>query len=118
MIEDYKDLEVWKRAINIVIDTYKAISHLPNAEKYALSDQLRRSSVSVPSNIAEGHNRQTTKEYIQFLYIALGSLSELETQCILVSKLYSIDINSLNEEITILRKMLNKLIASLKRRLK
>jgi len=66
---------------------------------------------------AEGHDRQTTKEYIQFLYISLGSSSELETQIILIGRIYNIEVSKLLEDILIIKKMLHKLISSLKRRL-
>ena len=80
---DYKDLNVWKDSIDLVENIYKLVNTFPKEEVYALTDQLKRASVSIPSNIAEGSNRNTTKEFIQFLYIALGSASEVETQLII-----------------------------------
>jgi four helix bundle protein len=117
MVKDYKELEVWKKGILIVLAIYKTIQKFPKDELYALSDQIKRAAVSIPSNIAEGASRNTTKEFIQFLYIALGSASELETQIIVAEKLgYITDEEKLLSDITIIRKMLNALISSLKRR--
>jgi len=82
-VNSYQDLEVWKKSIDFVEQIYRLVKQLPKEETYALSDQMRRAAVSIPSNIAEGANRKTTKEYIQFLYIALGSTAELETQLII-----------------------------------
>ena len=82
-MNSYQDLEVWKKSIDFVEQIYRLVKQLPKEETYALSDQMRRAAVSIPSNIAEGANRKTTKEYIQFLYIALGSAAELETQLII-----------------------------------
>ncbi|MEI6057261.1 MAG: four helix bundle protein [Lentisphaerota bacterium] len=117
MIKDYKDLEVWKESIILVEEGYKVISTLPPKENYSLTDQIRRSAISVPSNIAEGHERQTTKEFIQFLYIASASASELETQLIIANRIYSIECQTSFAKIIFIKKMLYKLISSLKRRI-
>ena len=117
MIRDYKDLEVWKESINLLEEVYKIISTLPPKENYSLTDQIRRSAISVPSNIAEGHERKTTKEFIQFLYIASASASELETQLIITNRIYSIECQTCFDKIIIIKKMLYKLISSLKRRI-
>jgi len=66
---DYKDLKVWQESMSLVVSIYTLVKVLPKQETYALSDQLRRAVVSVPSNIAEGQNRNTSKEFVQFLYI-------------------------------------------------
>ena len=76
----YKDLIVWKKAMELVDEVYRLVQLLPKEELFALSDQLRRSSVSIPSNIAEGHGRHTRREFTQFLSIARGSVFEVETQ--------------------------------------
>lgn len=86
MVQSYKDLIVWQRAMDVVIEVYKLVKLLPKEETYALSDQMRRSAVSIPSNIAEGQGRNSTKEYLQFLSIAKGSICELETQLIICNK--------------------------------
>ena len=83
----HKDLDVWKEAMEFVVQIYSLTHDIPNSEKYGLISQMQRAAISLPSNISEGAARQTTKEFIQFLYIALGSVSELETQLILVEKL-------------------------------
>lgn len=76
----YKDLIVWKKSYALVLEIYKMTKLFPTEERYGLMQQMRRCSVSIPSNIAEGYGRQHNKEYAQFLSIALGSLCELETQ--------------------------------------
>ncbi len=83
----HKDLEIWHLAIDLVVMVYEITKGFPNAEQFGLTSQLRRSSISVPSNIAEGAARKGNKEFLHFLYIALGSLSEIETQCIICQRL-------------------------------
>ena len=77
---DYKDLIVWQKSMDLVEEIYVLTSKLPDNEIYALSNQMRRAAVSLPSNIAEGNGRSTGKDYVKFLTIARGSKSELETQ--------------------------------------
>ena len=77
---NFKELIAWKKAMELTIEVYKLIKLLPIEERFALADQMRRAAVSIPSNIAEGHSRTSTKEYLHFLSIARGSKSELETQ--------------------------------------
>lgn len=86
-MRDHKELDVWKTSVDLVTSIYAATSMFPREEMYGLTNQIRRSAVSIPSNIAEGAARQTDKEFIQFLYIALGSVAELETQIIISEKL-------------------------------
>ncbi len=115
-MSDYKNLDVWGKSISLVLEAYKITNNFPKEERYALADQIKRAAVSIPSNIAEGASRNTRKEFIQFIYIALGSASEFETQIIIAEKLgYVENKESLISEITIIRKMLNALISSLKR---
>jgi len=117
MISDYKQLNVWLKSIELVTNVYELVKKMPREELYSLADQIKRSAVSVPSNIAEGSGRNTTKEYIQFLYIALGSASELETQLIIGKNLgFFHDIEMYMKEINDIRKMLNGLINSLKKK--
>ncbi|WP_456369979.1 four helix bundle protein [Thermodesulfatator atlanticus] len=114
-MKDYKELRVWNEAMDLVVDIYKIIKNFPKEENYVLADQIRRSVISIPSNIAEGANRNTKKEFIQFLYIALGSSSELETQLLIAKRLgYVFDIEKELETILKIRKMVNSLIKSLK----
>jgi four helix bundle protein len=77
---DHKDLDVWKASINFALELYEMTKHFPKEEIYSLTSQIRRSGTSIASNIAEGVARNSDKEFIQFLYIALGSLSEVETR--------------------------------------
>ena len=79
-IESFRDLDVWKLGMEIVLDTYDVTKLFPKEEVYGLVSQMRRAAVSIASNIAEGFNRYHNKEYKQFLFIAIGSCAELETQ--------------------------------------
>jgi len=91
---------------------------MPRTEKYGLSDQIKRSAVSIPSNIAEGHARGTTREFIRFLYIAAGSAAELETQLMIVKDLkWTDEVDDLLSETKSIRMMLSKLITSLKKKI-
>lgn len=110
----FKDLIVWQRSMKLVEDVYKSITSLPKSELYALSDQIKRSAVSVPSNIAEGQKRLNRQETIQFTGIALGSIAELQTQLILCKNLYSVDVDGLIDECDQIGKMLTALIKSLR----
>lgn len=83
----YKELKVWQKAVQLSTEVYKLSAILPVEEKYGLSAQMRRSVVSIASNIAEGAGRRTTKEFRQFLAIASGSCYELETQIIIASNI-------------------------------
>ena len=76
----YRELIVWQKAMDLTDEIYRLVRSFPKEEQFSLSDQLRRAAVSVPSNIAEGHGRQTDKEFKQFLSIAKGSVFEAETQ--------------------------------------
>ncbi|QIR36762.1 four helix bundle protein [Tolypothrix sp. PCC 7910] len=79
----YRNQFIWKRGIQLSINCYQLTDNFPKSELYGLTSQIRRASVSVPSNIAEGYGRRSQNEYIQFLHIALGSLRELDTQLII-----------------------------------
>lgn len=114
-LQNYKELIVWQKSIDLVFEVYKITKQFPTEEKFGLSSQMQRAAVSIPSNIAEGAARNNTKEFIQFLGVAYASSAELETQIIIAKKLYS-KINyeiaeSLNLEV---QKMLNGLINSLR----
>ena len=78
---------VWQKAVQIVVDCYRATAGFPKSELYGLTSQIRRSATSIPANIAEGYGRGSRKEYLQFLIIAQGSLKELETHFIIAEKL-------------------------------
>lgn len=109
----HKDLNVWKNSIDLVILIYKLTENFPNEELYGLTSQMRRSAVSVPSNIAEGAGRFHKKEFNQFLYISLASLAELETIIIISFKLDYIqqsDFEVFEEKIKIIRTQISGLI--------
>ncbi len=86
-VRSYRDLIVWQRAVDLTVMIYEISSRLPKSEVYGLTSQLRRSAVSIAANIAEGHARETTRDYLRFLSIAGGSLSETETHLILCERL-------------------------------
>lgn len=116
-IKSYKDLIVWQKGYELVKRVYKITSKLPHSEIFALQSQIRRSAVSIVSNIAEGNSRKTRKDYCHFLNIAYGSTSELETQLFLCKDLYGLEIKdslTLVEEVSkMLRVLIIKLEASL-----
>ena len=86
-LNSYQDLLVWQKSVELCVEIYKLVKLLPKEEMYGLSDQMRRAVVSIPSNIAEGYTRNSTKEYLNFLSIANGSRTELETQLIICNKI-------------------------------
>lgn len=120
-MKSHKDLDVWKRSIVFVTEIYRITKTFPNKEKYGIINQMRRSAVSVPSNIAEGSARNSRKENIQFLYVALGSLSELETQIIISNNLEYISeelLETFQKEILEIKNMTIGLIRYLSRQKK
>lgn len=117
-MKTHKDLDSWKKSIELVTDIYRLTNNFPKTEQYGLTSQIRRSAVSVPSNIAEGAGRQYDKEFIQFLHISLGSLSELETQLIIsinLEYLSSHESNHLFEKMKDIRNLINGLIRHLRK---
>lgn len=88
-VQSFKDLVVWQRAMELVVEIYTVTKQLPQQEQYGLISQMRRSAVSIPSNIAEGKRRKTKSDFLHFLRIADGSAAELETQLLIVQRLYS-----------------------------
>ena len=82
-IQSYRDLKVWQEGMNLAESCYLATRQFPKDELYGMISQIRRASASIPANVAEGYGRKSRKEYIQFLYIAQGSLKELETHLLL-----------------------------------
>jgi four helix bundle protein len=110
----HKDLDIWKTGITLVNAVYKLTAKYPKEEMYGLSSQMRRAAISFPANIAEGAARNSNKEFIRFLYISLGSLSELETHIVIAKRLeYDTDVD-LDELIVLLRKKLLNFIKYLK----
>lgn len=82
-MSDYKDLKVWQSAMNLSEEIYKLVKLLPVEEKFALSDQMRRAAVSIPSNIAEGSGKGSSKDFLRFIRISQGSRREIETQLLI-----------------------------------
>ena len=112
-IRNYKDLNIWKRSIELVKNIYEISNSFPKEELYVLTSQLRRTAISIPSNIAEGFSRFHNKEYRQFLYIALGSCAELETQMIIANYLKYLNDDKFNDiinESEVICKMISNLI--------
>ena len=116
-INTYKDLIVWQKSMDLVVEVYKLTEFFPKSEIYGLTSQIRRCAVSIPSNIAEGRRRGSKKDYRHFLIIAYGSGAELETQIEIVKRLLFgnninfIKVDSLLNEVM---KMLNKMLSTLK----
>jgi four helix bundle protein len=113
-ISSHKDLIVWQKAVALAGKVYAATRKLPSEERYGLNQQLRRAVVSIASNIAEGSARRNRNEFIQFLHIARGSLSEVETQVLIaVDQQFIGSHDSLLEDIAEVGRLLNGLIRSL-----
>jgi four helix bundle protein len=114
----HKDLEVYTRSLDLVEELYKLTERFPSSEDFGLTSQLRRAAISIPSNIAEGASRGSTKEFIRFLNIASGSLSEIETQLIIAERIgYLVVSDALQGKIKTIRKMLYRLKQSLHKNL-
>ncbi|MCA4793884.1 four helix bundle protein [Myroides odoratimimus] len=112
-VKAHLKLDAWSKSMDLVVDIYETTISFPNNEQYGLVSQLRRASVSIPSNIAEGAARNSNKEYIQFLYIALGSCSEIDTQILLCQRIKFISdekANYLLTKIDEVHRLLNGLI--------
>lgn len=112
----FKELKVWQKAIDLVTETYLITKNFPKEEIYGITSQIRRSSISIPSNIAEGCGRKTDKDFSNFLGISLGSSFEFETQLIICKNLEFInddDFANLESEIIHIQNMIIKLIKSL-----
>ena len=118
-VKDYRDLVAWQKAMDLVVMVYQGTAALPREEIYGLTAQMRRAAVSVPSNIAEGHARRTTPDFLHFLSIARGSLKELETQVFIARRLDYIneqqesELTSLTAEVS---RIISGLTSSLKKR--
>jgi four helix bundle protein len=120
-MKSHKDLHVWQKAILLAKSVYGLSKELPREETYSLSDQMKRSAVSIASNIAEGAARQTDKEFLQFLYIALGSASELDTQieiCKALSfrNIHQEKLDAVQADIATIAKMIQGLISKVKQK--
>jgi len=116
MLKNYKELIVWQKSYHLCLEIYKLTKGFPKEEIYGLSSQIRRAAISVPCNIAEGYGRKTTLDYIRFLYIAYGSICELETQMLLSGDLGYIETDKLKillDGMGEVERMLKALIKSL-----
>lgn len=113
-IQSFQDLTVWQKSITLVENIYELSAKLPASEKFGLTSQLQKTAVSIPSNIAEGYSRNNRREFSQFTGISRGSAAELETQLIIVKKVYGLDINPELELLTEIRKMLTSLSQKLR----
>ena len=115
-IRNFKDLIVWQKSMDLVEEVYKLVKLLPDDEIYGLSSQMRRSAVSIPSNIAEGQKRKSVKDFANFLSYAKGSCAELQTQLLICVRLEYFSENDANKLIDLtveIDKMLEKLISTL-----
>jgi four helix bundle protein len=115
-MKSHKDLDVWKKAMELAEQVYKLVKAFPKEEMYGLTAQIKRSVVSVPSNIAEGAARNSRKEFMQFLYVALGSNAEVETQLLLAGRLGYPVPTDLFKDIDRIRQMLLGLIHHVRER--
>ena len=116
MLKNYKELKVWQKSYDLCLKIYRITAEFPKEERYGLTSQIRRSVVSIPSNIAEGYGRKTTADYIRMLYISYGSVCELETQILLAGDLgffEKAELDKLKDETSQIERMLKALIKSL-----
>ena len=116
MLKNYKELKVWQKSYELCLELYRATKVFPKEEIYGLASQIRRSAVSIPSNIAEGYGRKTTADYVRSLYIAYGSVCELETQTMLCGDLNYMEKErpqELRDKISEVERMLKAMIKSL-----
>ena len=112
---DKRNLEIWNSSMNLTVMVYNFVKKLPKDEQFNLVDQLRRCAVSIPSNIAEGNDRGSNKDFIRFLYISLGSLSELETQLLLTEKIGYVNYEEIEEILLLCSEIGKKINALIKR---
>lgn len=119
-IENFRDLNVWQRGMEVVEAVYRASGAFPKSELYGLTNQIRRAAVSVPSNIAEGHTRATTREYLQHVAIAQASLAEVETQLEIAARLAYVQMEAsarLVQQVQALRRQLYSLRGALQKKI-
>ena len=116
MLKNYKELKVWQKSYELCLKIYRITTTFPKEERYGLTSQIRRSVVSIPSNIAEGYGRKSNADYIRMLYISYGSVCELETQILLAGDLDFIGTGELGpakQDILEVERMLKALMKSL-----
>ena len=115
-IRSYEDLDVWKEAMNVVEAMHAASSTFPADGRFGLTSQLRRAAVSIPSNIAEGHARASTRDFLRFLSMAMGSLAEVRTQLLIAERLWfiaSVAVEPMLSQIDTVGRLLRGLMKSL-----
>jgi four helix bundle protein len=120
VVKSYRDLEIWQKSMDLVVACYRITGIFPKREIYGLSSQLQRAAVSLPANIAEGHQRQHSREFLQFLSIASGSLAEVETHLQIAHRLGYIDdkqIAELLNNTSEIGRMLNGLRKSIEKKI-
>lgn len=114
-IQSFKDLIVWQKSMDLVAEIYEITSNLPKQENFGLTSQLQRAGVSIASNIAEGSKRSSRADFRQFCVIAMGSAAEVETQLMIISRIYPLTpVDNALERVTEIQKMLNSLISRLR----
>lgn len=113
-MRNFRELEIWKRSFELVKEVYMICEQLPNSEAFGMGTQLKRSAVSIPSNIAEGCGRESNADFKRFIHIAIGSSFELETQLLLVADIYQIELRKQLAELNEIQKMLNGFSKTLK----
>ena len=112
---NYKELVVWQKSMDLVIEVYDLITKLPSNEKYELSSQMRRAAVSIPSNIAEGHGRNSSQEFCHFLGIARGSACELETQLLVAKKVLYLSEDDVQKANSLIDEVIRMITAMIKK---
>jgi four helix bundle protein len=120
-VQDFKELVVWQKAKLLAVGVYRLTDGFPKSEQFGLTSQIRRAAISIASNIAEGYARQHTREYVQFLYTALASAAELETQLMIAKEigyLKTADHDTIIIEIKEVQRMLGGLLNALKAKAK
>ncbi len=120
-IKSYRDLRVWQDSMALAVDCYRMTRSFPKEETFGLTSQIRRSAASIPANIAEGHGRENTQSFIQYLRIAQGSLKELETHWLLAERIGLVKTDSVDpvtRQCEALGKMVRLLIRSLQQNVK
>lgn len=117
-VKNYQELIVWQKAMDLVVEVYRASKAFPREEVYGLTSQLRRAAVSIPSNVAEGQGRRTTPDFLRHLSIAYGSLREVETQILIATRLRYLARGTCQDVMTMageVGRLLNGLMSSLAR---
>lgn len=119
-VQSFKDLEVWQKSMSLVTEIYALTARFPKEELYGLTSQIRRAAVSIPSNIAEGRSKRSTRDFMRFIHIAYGSAAELETQLLIAQNLRYVGsetIQPIIAQLHTINRMLNGLLNGLDRKL-